>query len=371
MRTTRLIGPKLRLRYCTSPEPVASINLSDLSFATIHVIFNDERYQYAFEMRNRTATVEALVGMEYEGGTLKPLLSREGYFNRALLALAGYSMVLSAPGPHAGRTILRSAPLRCPFDPTLHCVRADLMDVGYNTVTSYLPPHADELVQWSRLVCPEWAIFRLSFSALPYTLGEPESASVLTAPTSLTHYVAVRRQSTSRERRISGFGLEYEQRDNVWATVPDESTFVPETTVRFSVTCYQIPEVMAIGTLWQKIADMAGTVNETALTIGGTMLDRETLLYRGISEEVQRYIGADGRWYYDLTHVFDYRPRGHNVYPVGTVQSNGSIFYGLMRRKWPSRPSDAPKENPPMHGRRDHRELFPLDYVITPIADIT
>ena len=368
MRTTRLIGPKLRLRYCIDPEPVTATSVTALTFATIHVIFNDERYQYAYEMRNRTATVEALVGVEHEGSTLTPLVSREGYFNPALLALAGYSMELTVPGPGEGRTVLRSAPLRCPFDPTLCCVRADLVDTGYNTVTSYLPPHADELVQWSRMVCPEWAIFRLSFSALPYTLGEPPYADTVTGPTSLTHYIAVRRQSTSRERRISGFGLEYEQRPNVFATVPDESTFVPETTVRFSVTCYQIPEAVAIGKLWEQVAKLAGTVNEETMTIGGSVCEPETLLYRGISEEVQRYIGADGRWYYDLTHVFDYRPKGHNVYPVGTVQSNGEIFYGVMRRKWPSRPAGHPKEDPPMHARENHRLLFPVDYVISPIA---
>lgn len=244
------------------------------------------------------------------------------------------------------KKLKRTLPLQNQWLPELWCDQFDLISHG-----AY--PERDDFGSGQAWPRQDWAIYRLRFSRLPYEV-KPDSEIANQDGAERFRYVSVRRSYLPRERRVSGFGFVYED-EGTWKQVPDETIFIPEHTVRIDVTWHQIPENAVP---WDVIAEYMGCVNNSVINLMGMAFGTHKLLFRGLAETIERYMGPNGKWYYDLPYVFEYRPAryGWNGYTKPQIDANGERTYGRIRRAVPG--VEAGEDLPLVYPEADFMQLF-------------
>lgn len=245
----------------------------------------------------------------------------------------------------------RTLPLRCPWYPELYCDQYEMERSG--CYDDRLDPPVDPSTGWPD---KDWCTYRLRFSRPPYNIL-PDSAMVNPGD-ERKRYVSVRRLYTPYERRVSGWGFIYDDSDDQsgnWKEVADETVFIPEHTITVVATWHQIPEDAVP---WGAIAGMMGYVNNATWELFEMRFEKHQVLFRGLQDQVERYQGADGSWYYDLPYIFEIRPvtYGWNGYTRAQIDANGRRTYGRWRR---AVPGETYSENLPLpYPEADLKKLF-------------
>lgn len=227
----------------------------------------------------------------------------------------------------------RVPPLQCPLRPGLFCESYTQVKMGaYETRDSFYDEFSYCFVQ-------DWIIYQLTFTRPLYRVAHDDTLTNSYGGKEQNRYCTFTRSYQPRERRKSGFAFEYQKApvppktEGEWATVPDESAFIPDYQLIFLLGWHQVP-VKAIPEL--AIADQLLTVNNAPFvfsTFGGTKVwGAGELLFRGPQANMSAYQGADGEWYEDLHYQFAYQMGGWNSWLRPDLK-DGQRDYGPIRRR--------------------------------------
>ena len=192
----------------------------------------------------------------------------------------------------------------------------------------------------------------------------------------LARYVVRTTRFVAEERKIGLYGFAtYNAATNAELTTIPEPTFIPFKRRELVYTWRQIPW---LGIPWDAIDRCAVRVNgitpqiaygdattETDATLGGfdvrakfdgtgyeRVFPAGTLLFKGLAEPVEQYVGIGGERYADLKYLFSFNPFGWNNQP--TNDPNSTAVNPVRRRRADNTypPNDRP------YGEADFRALF-------------
>lgn len=239
--------------------------------------------------------------------------------NDFLYDALGYTSGVAGSG---STTYQRTLPLQSPFKVDEWLTRASL--VSYPSSSLENANQDDELGFGG--FSTDWAIYALTFARRPYFVVSDDLVSSFTIP-ELYRYCTISERPRAREFSINSFSLFVEGTvapNQVFLNTP---AFVMDREQDLVITQHQVP---ADCYPYTAIDNCLGRINETEIRLpvsylgNGTYVTRtyaaQTLLFRGVANEITKYPGPLGDtknpfWYVDLPLVFTYRPNGWRKLP--------------------------------------------------------
>ncbi|HEY1191310.1 MAG TPA: hypothetical protein VGE74_26990 [Gemmata sp.] len=235
-------------------------------------------------------------------------------------------------------TLQRTLPLGHPFRDGLWCDEYEVVDLGaYPERVDFNDPFNDNAPD------QDWLVYQLTFRRPPYWMRDDETIRGATfASKEKERYCTYGRRYIPRERRRSGFAFQYQKApvppatEGEWATVPDESAFIPDFQVEYLVTWKQVP----IGAVPEAaIRSQLITVNSAPFKLRAEQkipFAAGELLFKGPAAGIDAYAGADLLFYSDLDYVFAFQAGGWNRYLRPDLVTEGGVTrrdYGDIRRR--------------------------------------
>jgi hypothetical protein len=216
----------------------------------------------------------------------------------------------------------RTLPLRHPKRAGFYCETYDLVDYGaYETRSDFGDPLNNEAPaqDWYRynltFVKPKgYKLFTEAQLADPGLFGVEINREQY-------RYTRVTYMPRPRERRVSGLAYQYQKPDGTWATIPDESQFIPDYQIDIVVTWLQVP---AGAIPWPSILDCGNCVNNNSIGFGipGRTWEAESLLFKGMARPIEEYTAADDSVAIDLDYLFTVQPGTWNKYLTRDIVGN-------------------------------------------------
>lgn len=215
----------------------------------------------------------------------------------------------------AGQTTFnRYLPLVHPSSNSLFCTDATLVKYpssnksNANQTTVIQPPFS-----------VDWAIYQLTFTRLPYFCVENDTITGETIP-ELFRYCVVADRPRAREFTVNSYALEVEG-----ASPPQpikQPAFIMDKEQDFFITLCEVPsDVYPMA----EISSCLGNINTAAFEIPLSFaapadyttftFAQDTLLFRGVAQEIHQYQLSTGTWVKDIPYFFSYRPGGWRKLP--------------------------------------------------------
>ncbi len=246
----------------------------------------------------------------------------------------------------------RVLPLVSPFQSTMYCESCELdrYAVHQGDIRT-----AESAGHWPSA---DVATYRLTFRPRLYDMltdAQIDASSWATSPAAckeLGRYVQRILTPRVEELKLGAYTLESENPSSpgTWGVIPDPG-FVPFVRTDVVYIWYQVPfhavPIAAIGNCGAKVNS---TAFDLLLPVGGTNTSRwaaETLLFKGLAQELQPYPGPNGELLCDVYYSFSYQPNGWNKFPP----PSGSGAWWPVRRR-------GVTPTAPLYPGADFRDLF-------------
>lgn len=209
-----------------------------------------------------------------------------------------------------------------------------------------------------------YVCYRLTFGMVPYAVLSDDAVDTLAATQNglspnccvpeMFRFLRVTRRYLPESRKIPGLG--YEVYDPLGE--PPAGAFKSFVVLEVgSIPTFQV-EIVAETILWPAanfpdggVQVCLGTVNKNAIFIDGTLYPAGTLLYKGPATELTKYRWIDGDFYFDVPHLFGFRPQGWNMFRTNKPYGPDSKLW------WPVRAKGDPS-NFPIFPSEDHTKIF-------------
>lgn len=159
----------------------------------------------------------------------------------------------------------------------------------------------------------------------------------------MMRFVRFSRRYLPESRKIPSAGFEVYD-DGVGAPHPVFSPFVIQEVG--SLPTFQI-EIVAECVFWPAknfpdggVSLCIGKVNGSTMLLNGTRYPKGTLLYKGPGADLTPYKWVDGEFYYDIPHLFGYRPDGWNSHRLAApiAADNNRQWYPIRVKGTTSTP---------------------------------
>lgn len=267
-----------------------------------------ENYTEQFTNRGTNSTIKARCAWVDAGDFLWDIL--------------GYTVSATSIGMAGGSVFNRYLPLSHPEISSLFCTDATLL--SYPSSSKAGANQAN--VIGGALFESDWAIYRLTFTRLPYFVvnnADIASPPIASMPPETQRYLVPVFRPRAREFTVNSYALKPEgEADTKAIKTP---AFIMDREQDLFTTLLEIP---ADKMPWTAIDDCLGKINNADITLP-TSIDpsgiysyrtfaRDTLLFRGLANELSQYQGASGYWYYDAPYFMTYRPNGWRKLPNPT-----------------------------------------------------
>jgi hypothetical protein len=267
-------------------------------------------FEYMFEDYREQNTNEA------SNSTLKvrtPWVTAD-YFVRDIL---GVTFSATGIGMHGGSYFNRYLPAAHPHIWNLWCTDATLVKYPSSSKGG-----ANQSNPFNKFFTTDWCIYQLTFTRLRYFVVDLAGISnppIASTPKEAQRYVIPIFRPRAREFTVNSYQLVIEDDPTVFIKSP---AFVMDREQDIFLSWIQIP---ADCVPWTAIDASLGTSNSADITLpiarspDGIYTYRtfaqDTLLFRGLANELSQYQSASGYWFYDLPYYFTYRPNGWRKLP--------------------------------------------------------
>lgn len=211
----------------------------------------------------------------------------------------------------------RYLPLVHPEVTTLYCTNAVLASYPSSSKATANVGFTSEGGVATHLGLGEWCIYQLTFTRLPYFVLENEDVNAQTIQ-ELFRYCVVADRPRAREFTINSYGLEVQATGTLLKT----PAFIMDREQDIFVTLCEVPTNVYPKTA---VENCLGKTNNASVSIPRAVLGpnsfysqtfaTDTLLFRGLANEITQYQGPNGQWYIDLPFYFTYRPNGWRKLP--------------------------------------------------------
>lgn len=207
----------------------------------------------------------------------------------------------------------RYLPLRHPTGGSLFCTDATLVKYPSSAKADANQPS----IVYEGFFEAGWAVYQLTFTRLPYFVASNDTVSGDAIP-ELARYCVPADRPRAREFTVNSYALEVE----ATGLAIKQPAFIMDREQDLFVTLCEVPTENFPAT---GINNCLGKINNTAVlmpisfeppsTFVVQSFPQDTLLFRGLSQEIHRYQGGTGRWYKDCPYFFTYRPGGWRKLP--------------------------------------------------------
>jgi len=267
-------------------------------------------FEYLFEDYREQNTNQA------SNSTLK-IRTPWAYSNNFVRDILGVTFSATGIGMHGGSYFNRYLPAAHPKVPQLWCTDATLVKYPSSSKGG-----ANQSNALNKFFTTDWCIYQLTFTRLPYfvvDLAGVINPPIGTTPIEAQRYVVPVFRPRAREFTVNSYALFVEGDPSTFIKTP---AFVMDREQDILLTWHQIP---ADCVPWTAIDASLGTSNSADITLPvarspqGVYTYRtfaqDTLLFRGVANELSQYQNAAGYWYYDIPYFFTYRPNGWRKLP--------------------------------------------------------
>lgn len=216
----------------------------------------------------------------------------------------------------------RSLPLLCPFYENLFCKEVQSIGIGCMPDRTSMDAGAGA----SHWLAADWIKYRATFRRPPYVIEPDDDGYSAGTRSEIFRYTTTKWHFTSREQKLPAQQLKTWPANNSI----NEAAFLSRYRIVFAITWHQVP-VDALPTT--SIRDNLNRVNTASIDIplgtpGGDIILTclpESLLFKGLYNDLVPYGGADGGLYFDPTYHFEYEP---------TFDFNKADTYPNSRFNW-------------------------------------
>lgn len=226
-------------------------------------------------------------------------------------------------GVNGASSLNRFLPLPHPFIPNLFCTDTQL--VGYPSSTK---AGANVSTPSNGFFATDWFIYQLTFTRLPYFVlpdGDITSTPDAGTPPEIQRYVSPVFRPRAREFTVNSYSLVVEADPTVFLKQP---AFIMDKEQDLVTVWNEVPAELFP---WDGIDACLGNINNAdislpvAISPSGLIpgvpvftyktFPQDTLLFRGVPNELSQWQGSSGGWYYDIGYHFTYRPNGWRKLP--------------------------------------------------------
>lgn len=237
----------------------------------------------------------------------------------------------------------RQLPLDHPMIDDMWCTDAKLLSTPSSSLATANLPDNYYLAGGFKA---DWAVYGLTFTKMPYMMLENSAIAELSATyaaAELCRYTIITRRPRAREFTVKSFGLCEEGNTTNVLPIP---AFVMDREQDIVINLTQVPSWLYPN---DAIDNCLGRINSEAIQLPvipeqgvtfqpaqSTTYAAQTLLFRGLAQDITLYNGPGAQLYYDLPFLFTYRPTTWRKLPnpSGTGDPITVVFKNIAPTKY-------------------------------------